>query len=110
MSDCFDYTRERDKSAYLTQLIGSFQHISFELRVIDVAVDGVADAQQLVSIEDDKFGVGHENLGRLVMFDRLDERIDSVAQVDDVSLHLVAVEFDNTPIVIAHLSASIRKI
>lgn len=66
-------------------------------------MDSVTDAEQLVSIQDNKFGVGNKYFGRLIAFYRLYERVDSVAQVAHIRLYLIAVELDDTSIVIAHL-------
>ena len=84
-------------------MIGSFKDDGFEFGVADVAVHRVADAEQLVRVQDDELGVGDEDFGRLVVLDRLDESVDGVRQIDHVRLGLAAVELDHVAIAVAHL-------
>jgi hypothetical protein len=54
-------------------------------------MQGVTDVDQLVSGDDDKFGIGDENVGRLVVLNASEESVYGVGQEGGVGLELTRV-------------------
>lgn len=87
----------------LAELVGSFQNADFQLGVDHVSVNGVSDAEQLMGIKDDKFGVGHKHFWRLITLDCHDKGIDGITQINSIRLGLASIEFHHVPVIIADL-------
>jgi hypothetical protein len=66
-------------------------------------VNGVSNAEQLMGIKNNKFGVGHKHFGWLIVLQCQDEGIDGVAQINSISLGLTSIKFHHVPVIIADL-------
>ncbi len=66
-------------------------------------MNSITDAEQLVGIEDDKFGISNKHFGRLIVLNGQNKGIDGVAQINGVCLGLRPIEFHHVPVIIADL-------
>lgn len=87
----------------MAQLVGSFQDAVFQFGVADITVNGVANAKQFMSIEDDEFRIGHEHFRRLIVFDGQYKGIDGIAEIRGVRLSLAPIKLHNVPVIVANL-------
>lgn len=104
----FGMSSKKNSSTYLAELIGALKDSGFKLGIGHIVMDSIADAEQLVRVEDDKFGVGYEHFGRLVVLDGQDERVNGVGQVHHVRLSLSTIELHHVAVIVADLQSNHR--
>lgn len=94
---------DHDVFEFFTQGVAALGHAGPHLLGLGLPRQRVTDEHQLVSTEDDKLAVRHEDLGRLVGVDGGEEGVDGIGHRGDVLLALLLVEEEELPVTVAQL-------